>query len=110
MFYTKGGNVKSASLDLIWEWIIKAWDSLPQALIEKSFQSCGITNDVTGEEDNLITCFKPGHSCEAGLEILKKKKDDLDEVLLLEQSDPDEDFHNIEEMDLETDDEEVDLD
>ena len=83
---------------------------IPNDIILKSFKSCGITNDVTGTEDTLITCFQPGHSCEEGLKMLKDQQEQLDEILLLDEADEAEDFHNIDELDLDsTDNEEIDL-
>ena len=85
------------------KWIIEASESLSSELISKSFKTCGITNDLSGEEDNLIHCLREGEACEAGLDLLKKQGE-LEEVFLLPEVD-EEDFHNIEEIELDFDDE-----
>ena len=58
-------------------------------------------------EDHLINCLRPGEPCETGFDLLKKKQNDLDDILPLEAGDDDEDFHNIDELDLS--DEEIDV-
>jgi len=104
-FFTRGKNIKAPSLELVCEWLVKAWDSIPEELISKSFKSCGITNDLNGEEDDRINCLRPGEACEEGFELLKKKQRDLENVLLLAEGDAEEDFHNINEIYLESDEE-----
>ena len=97
-------------MELVCDWIVQAWESLPQELIEKSFKTCGITTALNGEEDDRIHCLRPGEACEEGLSLLKKKQDAVEEVFLLTEGDEDEDFHNIDEADLDSDDDELDLD
>ena len=71
-------NHKSASssrlvVPYLCQWIIDAWNSLSKELIIKSFISCGVTNSADGSEDEMISVFKPGRGCEAGLQLLKEK-------------------------------------
>jgi hypothetical protein len=69
--YTKGGNVKAVDFVTVCNWVISAWDSVTEANIVNSFATCGITNNIDGSEDGLISCFKKGNVCESGLELLK---------------------------------------
>lgn len=82
---TRGGNPKPPPFETVIEWILKAWDSLSNELIEKSFKTCGITNKADGSEDNLIECFRPGRGCHEGLKLLSEKSQALP---TLEQDEP----------------------
>ena len=95
-------NFKAPSLELVCEWLVKAWDSILEELIPKSFKSSGTNNAINGEEDDRINCLRPGEACE-GYELLKRKQSDLEDVLLLPEGDAEEDFQNIGEIDLESD-------
>lgn len=36
------------------DWVSKAWESVGEAVISKSFKVCGITTDPNGSEDDLL--------------------------------------------------------
>ena len=74
----------------------------------KIFQNLWHYDCTEWEEDNRILCLRPGEACEEGLSLLKKKQDALEELFLLPEGDKDEDFHNIDEADLDSDDDELD--
>ena len=66
-------RICSMRVPYLCQWIIDAWNSLSKELIIKSFISCGVTNSADGSEDEMISVFKPGRGCEAGLQLLKEK-------------------------------------
>ena len=41
--YTKGGNVKPPSYALQVQWVVNAWSKMDPEIIQKSFETCGIT-------------------------------------------------------------------
>ena len=45
---------------------------MPLDLITKSCRSCALTLPNDGQEDNQISCFKPGRPCEAIREVLNQ--------------------------------------
>ena len=49
--------------------VAKAWGSLPEEMIRKSFLQCGQLKDGSPEE---ITCMKEGRSAHPALEEVKK--------------------------------------
>lgn len=51
---TPTGRLRRPSLTLICSWIIKAWDSIPEDLIKKSFKKTGISNALDGSEDDKL--------------------------------------------------------
>lgn len=66
---TPAGNVRAPSRTEICDMVSKAWNSIPETMIAKSFQDCGQTIDAKPEE---ITCVKSGKCGEAALpELLK---------------------------------------
>ena len=52
-------------------WVTKAWEALPTELIINSFKCCGLTIDVSGDEDNLIHCLKEGEPCRPAWQMLQ---------------------------------------
>lgn len=49
--FTRTGKRKRARYDTVATWVVKAWQELPQEMIEASFVKCGISGDAT--EDDL---------------------------------------------------------
>ena len=52
--YTPSGKKRAPSKELVLTWINRAWNGIPQDLIEKSFKSCGIANALDGSEDDAV--------------------------------------------------------
>ena len=71
--YTAGGKMKPAPRRRVVEWILNSWKSMPVELNAKLFRSCTLTLPNDGQEDDQISCFKPGRTCEAGREILNQQ-------------------------------------
>ena len=69
------GNPKSAPLEVIVGWIVKAWDSISSDIIVNSFRVSGLTNNLDRSEDEQIIIFKDKKCC-AGR--LKKFREPLD--------------------------------
>ena len=51
---TPKGNVRSASLTAVVEWVKNAWDSISPTIIVRSFKKCGISNKLDGSEDDML--------------------------------------------------------
>ena len=71
--YTAGGSMKPAPRRKVVKWILNSWKSMPVELIAKSFRSCVLTLPNDRQEDNQISCFKPGRPYEVGREILNQQ-------------------------------------
>jgi hypothetical protein len=71
---TAGGNPKAPGMLVYLKWVVDAWNSLPGALIEHSFKTCGLTNALDGSEDGQIHCFKATGPVPEGLDKLKQKR------------------------------------
>ncbi|GFS57486.1 pogo transposable element with KRAB domain [Trichonephila clavipes] len=53
--FTKGSQMRHANLEIVCEWIIKAWNEIKPDLIQKSFKKCSIYNSLDGTEyDDLF--------------------------------------------------------
>ena len=52
--YTPSGKKRAPSKELVLTWINRAWNGIPQDLIEKSFKSCGIANALGGSENDAV--------------------------------------------------------
>lgn len=70
---TKPGNVKAATPDVICNWIVEAWNKLPDELIAKFFCACALGLALDGTDDHEIHCFKPHGACPLKPEELKEK-------------------------------------
>lgn len=68
------GNTKAPPLELLIQWCIDGWKSIPEAQIVSSFKQCGLTKAIDGSEDGLISAFKEGHACAAGRLLLQEKQ------------------------------------
>ena len=65
--------MKSAPRWKVLEWILNSSKSKPVELIRKSFRLCALTLPNDGQEDDQISCFKPGRPCKASCEILNQE-------------------------------------
>ena len=36
------------------QWLLKAWDTIPSAVIEHSFKKCSILNNLDGMDDDIM--------------------------------------------------------
>ena len=72
--FTESGNMKPVARRLVLDWILTAWKALPKEMVESSFKKCAITIDDNGEDDEQISCFKPGKPCAEGYKVLKEQK------------------------------------
>ncbi|GFW90844.1 hypothetical protein TNCV_2418381 [Trichonephila clavipes] len=52
--FTKEGQMRHASLEIVFEWIIKAWNEIKPSLIQKPFKKCSISNSLDGTEDDYL--------------------------------------------------------
>jgi len=52
--YTAGGNVKSASLSTMCEWVNESWKGLSVAMVSRSFKECSISNAIDGSKDDVL--------------------------------------------------------
>ncbi|GFX70296.1 pogo transposable element with KRAB domain [Trichonephila clavipes] len=52
--FTKGGEMRHASLEIVCEWIIKAWNEIKPGLIQKSFKKSSISNSLDETEDDYL--------------------------------------------------------
>ena len=60
--YKAAGNHKSAPLEVIVGWIVKAWDFI-STIIVNSFKVFGLTNNFDRSEDEQIIIFKDKKCC-----------------------------------------------
>lgn len=51
---TPTGRLKRASLSQLVGWILDAWHGIPDTMVVRSFQKCGISNALDGSEDDLL--------------------------------------------------------
>ena len=58
---------------LVLDWILTAWKALPKEMVESSFKKCALIIDDNGEDDEQISCFKPGKPCAEGYKVLKEQ-------------------------------------
>ena len=52
--YTPSGKKRASSKELVLTWINRTSNGIPPDLIEKSFKSCGIANELDGLEDDAV--------------------------------------------------------
>ena len=71
--FTESGNMKPVPRRLVLDWILTAWKALPKEMVESSFKKCALTIDDNGEDDEQISCFKPGKPCAEGYKVLKEQ-------------------------------------
>ncbi|KAJ9578835.1 hypothetical protein L9F63_004939 [Diploptera punctata] len=51
---TSSGRLKKPSLTQICEWIVAAWDLMPQDMVSKSFKVTSISNAMDGTEYDAL--------------------------------------------------------
>ena len=71
--FTESGNMKPVPQRLVLDWIFTAWKVFPKEMVESSFKKCVLTIDDNGEDDEQISCFKPGKPCAEGYKVLKEQ-------------------------------------
>ncbi|KAK3892696.1 hypothetical protein Pcinc_003488 [Petrolisthes cinctipes] len=52
--YTKGGNMRAPSLDVLCGFMVKAWEQVTEDSVIKSFKKCGLSNSMDEMEDDLL--------------------------------------------------------
>ena len=67
--FTKSGNVRAPTRATLCDFVVEAWNSIPQELIQKSFESCGQSR--TGKVED-IHCLKPGNKAEEAFASVSK--------------------------------------
>ena len=89
--YTAGGNMRAPEKILCLQWVKEAWHSVTTAVIQKSFEVCGISVNTDGSQDDRIHCLKDnGVATDA-----KPKVEELTKKLL-EKDDDSDPFDDIE--------------
>lgn len=73
MAYTKAGNIKAPDIEIVCEWVVKAWHGISSEIIVHSFRSCGISIALDGSEDGEITCFRKYPEMSGGLDVLRDR-------------------------------------
>ena len=104
--YTQAGNIRAPSKLQGLEWVKKAWESVSQDIVIKSFRCCGISVKVDGTEDKEIHCIKDGGiAAEAFAEISQHTA----ALLVTDESDSESDdpFEDIDEDEGELEDNEA---
>ena len=66
--------MKSASRQLVVEWILESWNWLEKNLVINSFKSFGLDLKADASKDHLIDCFKEGQPCADGLGMLNEQQ------------------------------------
>lgn len=61
--YTKAGNMRAPSKLQVVNWVIQAWNSLSEQMIQDSFKTCAVTNSLDGSEDHMIEVLTEGKLC-----------------------------------------------
>ncbi|GFU73219.1 pogo transposable element with KRAB domain [Trichonephila clavipes] len=56
--FTKGIHMRHVSLEIVCEWIIKAWNEIKPDFIQKSFKKCSVSNSIDGTEDDIIYLWR----------------------------------------------------
>ncbi|CAH1233167.1 Hypp615 [Branchiostoma lanceolatum] len=52
--YTKMGNRRPPSNNLIFSWLAEAWGDIPDEIVKRSFRKAGISLSMDGTEDDAI--------------------------------------------------------
>jgi hypothetical protein len=61
---TLTGRLKRATLMEMCQWILKAWQSISQDMIAKSFEVTCISNKMDGSEDDFLWRQSDEESCQ----------------------------------------------
>jgi hypothetical protein len=85
---TPRGNLKIASRQDVINWISRAWQSVSEEVIVRSFKATGISSALDGSEDHLLS-----ENMAAGLDAVDRQQHARDEVadLLFDSEDDDTD-------------------
>ena len=51
---TARGNLKKAPIEIVLQWINKAWSNVAEDLIVRAFVKCGIANAIDGSEEREL--------------------------------------------------------
>ncbi|XP_018105792.1 plectin isoform X1 [Xenopus laevis] len=51
---TKAGNLTKPDIELIAKWVRDAWEDIPEDMVQRAFQKCGICNAVDVGEDSAL--------------------------------------------------------
>lgn len=51
---TKAGNLRAPSPALVAQWVIDCWNDIDPQVIVSSFLRAGISNDMSGDQDDLV--------------------------------------------------------
>ena len=57
--YTKGGKTRKASFSLVWQWIVDAWEKIPEKMV-KSFEKTGIVPNYFNMDSGSETDSEAG--------------------------------------------------
>ena len=79
--FMQTGRKKKASLELICQWILDAWQKIPNETVVHSFLKCGITNALDGSEDDALWLEEDpveGGNTEEGEDDDGEEEDDAD--------------------------------
>ncbi|KAJ9584096.1 hypothetical protein L9F63_021568 [Diploptera punctata] len=60
MHFLSSGQLKKPSFTQICEWIVAAWDLVPQNMVTKSFKVTSISNAMDGTEDDTLWTASSG--------------------------------------------------
>jgi hypothetical protein len=59
---TKAGNLRAPEPDEVAKWVLECWAAIDPETIKSAFLKAGISNDMSGDEDDLIsTVFDKDH-------------------------------------------------
>jgi hypothetical protein len=73
--YTAAGNPRAPPLEIVLDWVYRAWNELPKETIKHSFETCGLTTPFDGSGDCKIHVFKPnGAIGPKGLDAIKQAR------------------------------------
>ena len=56
-----GGRRGASAKEIFVQWLVKAWDAIPSAMIEYSYKKCGISNNGTDDItfEDVCRCMGP---------------------------------------------------
>ncbi|CAG8719663.1 15771_t:CDS:2, partial [Gigaspora margarita] len=85
---TKKGNLKHASLNTVYHWVLDAWNEISEDIIIRVFKKCGISNCLLESEDHLIFATDD-----------ESDEDEIEDFDDDEEFDENEEFNEIKESD-----------
>ncbi|KAH7717633.1 pogo transposable element with KRAB domain-like protein [Aphelenchoides avenae] len=72
--FTASGNPKALSMDVYLQWVVDAWQSVIEDIIEHSFKVCGLMTTLDGIEDDIIHCLQLNGQIPHGLQALSPRE------------------------------------